>query len=233
VAALLVDYLVASKKGSILAIDADPNSTLPEALGVKDYGTIAGICDEISKQMGNIPAGMTKERFIEMKIQEAVIEEKGFDLLVMGRPEGPGCYCYVNNLLRDLMARIIKNYDFVVIDNAAGMEHISRRTMRTIDRLLLVSDYSIVGIRSAKRICELARELGIKTGSNAVVINKVTGFLEPLQKEIRAVGAEFIGAIPFDTSVDEWSISNKPIFEFESVAIKDNIREIFSRLMEK
>jgi CO dehydrogenase maturation factor len=233
VAALLVDYLVASKKGSILAIDADPNSTLPEALGVKDYGTIAGICDEISKQMGNIPAGMTKERFIEMKIQEAVIEEKGFDLLVMGRPEGPGCYCYVNNLLRDLMARIIKNYDFVVIDNAAGMEHISRRTMRTIDRLLLVSDYSIVGIRSAKRICELARELGIKTGSNAVVINKVTGFLEPLQKEIRAVGAEFIGAIPFDTSVDAWSISNKPIFEFESVAIKDNIREIFSRLMEK
>jgi CO dehydrogenase maturation factor len=228
-----VDYLAADKKGSILAIDADPNSTLPEALGVKDYGTIAGICDEVSKQMGNIPAGMTKERFIEMKIQEAVIEEKGFDLLVMGRPEGPGCYCYVNNLLRDLMARVIKNYDFVVIDNAAGMEHISRRTMRTIDRLLLVSDYSIVGIRSAKRICELARDLGIKTGSNAVVINKVTGFLEPLQKEIRAVDAKFIGAIPFDRSVDEWSISNKPIFEFESITIKDTIREIFKKLMEK
>ena len=224
---------MANKKGSVLAIDADPNSTLPEALGVKDYTTIAGICDEVSRQMDKLPAGMTKERFIEMKIQEAVIEEKGFDLLVMGRPEGPGCYCYVNNLLRDLMARVIKNYDFVVIDNAAGMEHISRRTMRAVDRLLLVSDYSIVGIRSAKRIYELARDLGIKTGSNAVVINKVTGYLEPLQNEIRAVGAKFIGTIPFDKSVDEWSISNKPIFEFESITIKDRIREIYEKLMEK
>ena len=183
--------------------------------------------------MDKLPAGMTKERFIEMKIQEAIIEEKGFDLLVMGRPEGPGCYCYVNNLLRDLMARVIKNYDFVVIDNAAGMEHISRRTMRTIDKLLLVSDYSIVGIRSAKKIYELAKDLGIKMGSSAVVINKVTGFLEPLQSEIRAVGAEFIGAIPFNESVDKWSISNKPIFEFENADIKDKIKEIFMKLMEK
>jgi CO dehydrogenase maturation factor len=229
----LVDYLVAAKKGSILAIDADPNSTLPEALGVKEHGTIAGICDEVSKQMDKIPAGMTKERFIEMKIQEAVIEEKDFDLLVMGRPEGPGCYCYVNNLLRDLMARVIKNYDFVVIDNAAGMEHISRRTMRTMDRLLLVSDYSIVGIRSAKRIYELARDLGIKMGSCGLIINKVTGFLEPLQGEIRATGVKFIDAIPYDEGVDNWSISNKPIFEFESITIKDKIREVFEKLMEK
>lgn len=232
-AALLIDYLVANKKGSVLAIDADPNSTLPETLGIAGHNTIAGICDEVSKQIGNIPAGMTKERFIEMKIQEALVEEKGFDLLAMGRPEGPGCYCYVNNLLRDLMARVIKNYDFVVIDNAAGMEHISRRTMRTVDRLLLVSDYSIVGIRSAKKIYELAKDLGIKIGSSALVINKATGFLEPLQAQIRAVGAKFIGAIPFDEGVDKWSISNKPIFEFEGADIKNNIKDIFIKLMEK
>jgi CO dehydrogenase maturation factor len=224
---------VSNKKGSVLAIDADPNSTLPEALGVSGHDTIAGICDEVSKQIGNIPAGMTKERFIEMRIQEALVEEKGFDLLVMGRPEGPGCYCYVNNLLRDLMARVIKNYDFVVIDNAAGMEHISRRTMRAIDKLLLVSDYSIIGIRSAKRIFELARDLGIRMGSSALVINKVTGFLEPLQLEMRAVGTKFIGAIPFDKKVDEWSISAKPIFEFEDADIKNTIREMFTKLMEK
>lgn len=183
--------------------------------------------------MDKIPAGMTKERFIEMKIQQAVIEENGFDLLAMGRPEGPGCYCYVNNLLRDMMARVIKNYDFVVIDNAAGMEHISRRTMRAIDKLLLVSDYSIVGIRSVKRIYELAVELGIKMGSSALIINKVTGFLEPLQGEIRATGVEFLDAIPYDSGIDNWSISNKPIFEFESITIKDKIREIFEKLMEK
>jgi len=227
-----VDFLVANKKGSVLAIDADPNSTLPEALGVRDYQTIAGICDDVSKQMDKIPAGMTKERFIEMRIQEALVEEKGFDLLVMGRPEGPGCYCYVNNLLRDLMSRVIKNYDFVIIDNAAGMEHISRRTMRAIDKLLLVSDYSVVGVRSAKKIFELVKDLGIKVGSNALVVNKVTGFLEPLQGEIRATGAKFIGAVPFDENVDKWSISNKPIFDFEDEDIKGTIKEIFVRLME-
>jgi CO dehydrogenase maturation factor len=183
--------------------------------------------------MDNIPAGMTKERFIEMRVQEALVEENGFDLLVMGRPEGPGCYCYVNNLLRDLMARITNNYDFVVIDNAAGMEHISRRTMRAIDRLLLISDYSIIGIRSAKRISELVKELGIKVGDASLVINKVGGFLEPLQDEIRATGVRFIGAIPYDASVDDWSISNKPIFAFESITIKDKIRELFSNLMEQ
>lgn len=217
----------------MLAIDADPNSTLPEALGIKDNATIAGICEDVSKRMNEIPGGMTKERFIEMKIQEALIEEKGFDLLVMGRPEGPGCYCYVNNLLRDLMARVIKNYDFAVIDNAAGMEHISRRTMRAIDKLLLVSDYSIVGIRSAKRIFELAKDLGIKMSSSALVLNKVTGFLEPLQAEIRDTGLKFIGAIPYDEGVDKWSISNKPIFEFEGENIKDRIKDIFTKLMEK
>ena len=226
----MIDHLTTNKKGSVLAIDADPNSTLPDALGIKDHETIAGICDDVSKHIDSIPAGMTKERFIEMRIQEALVEEKGFDLLVMGRPEGPGCYCYVNNLLRDLMARVIKNYDFVIIDNAAGMEHISRRTMRAIDRLLLVSDYSIIGIRSAKRISGLVKELGIKCGAAYLVINKVSGFLEPLQDEIRAAGIKFIGAIPYDASVENWSISNKPIFDFESVTIKDKIGEIFSGL---
>ena len=183
--------------------------------------------------MDNIPAGMTKERFIEMRIQEALVEEKGFDLLVMGRPEGPGCYCYVNNLLRDLMARVIKNYDYVIIDNAAGMEHISRRTMRTIDKLLLVSDYSVIGIRSARRISELVKELGIKVGAARLVINKVGGLLEPLQGEIRATGVKFAGAIPYDASVEDWSISNEPVFALKSITIKDKIREIFTEIMER
>ncbi|MDP3729964.1 MAG: carbon monoxide dehydrogenase [Candidatus Omnitrophota bacterium] len=229
----MVDHLVSNRKGSILAIDADPNSTLPEALGIRSHESIAGICEDVSKHMDNIPAGMTKERFIEMRIHEALVEEKGFDLLVMGRPEGPGCYCYVNNILRDLMARVIKNYDFVVIDNAAGMEHISRRTMRTIDKLLLISDYSVIGIRSAKKISELVKELGIKVGAVSLVINKAGGFLEPLQDEILATGVRFVGAIPFDASIEDWSISNKPIFAFESITIKDRIIEIFDDIIGK
>ena len=205
---------------------------MPEALGIKSHDSIAGICDDVSKHMGSIPAGMTKERFIEMRIQEALVEEKGFDLLVMGRPEGPGCYCYVNNLLRDLMARVTKNYDFVVIDNAAGMEHISRRTMRVIDKLLLISDYSVIGVRSAKRILELVKDLGRKVGAASLVVNKVGGALEQLQDEIRGTGVRFVGAIPYDASLEDWSISNEPIFAFESITIKDKVREIFSRLNE-
>ncbi|MDD5174413.1 MAG: carbon monoxide dehydrogenase [Candidatus Omnitrophica bacterium] len=228
-----MDHLIADKKGSILAIDADPNSTLPQALGTENHDSIAGICDDVSKHMDSIPAGMTKERFIEMRIQEAIVEEKGFDLLVMGGPEGPGCYCYVNNLLRDLTARVMKNYDFVVIDNAAGMEHISRRTMRAIDALLLISDYSIIGIRSAGRISELVKELGIKVGASYLVINKVAGFLEPLQDDIRATGIRFAGAVPYDEGIDKWSVSNKSIFEFESPLIRDKIKELFGNIVER
>ncbi len=110
---------------------------------------------------------MTKDRFIEMKVQESLTETKDFDLLVMGAPEGPGCYCYVNNLLREIMDRITNSYDFVVIDNAAGMEHISRRTTGVIAKLVLVSDYSIAGVRAAKRIYSLAKELKINTPSSS------------------------------------------------------------------
>jgi CO dehydrogenase maturation factor len=105
--------------------------------------------------------------------------------------------------------------------------------MRAIDKLLLISDYSIIGVRSAKRILELVKELGIKVGAASLVINKVGGFLEPLQDEIRATGVRFAGAIPYDASVEDWSISNEPIFAFESIAIKDKIREVFSNLMER
>jgi CO dehydrogenase maturation factor len=202
-------------------------------LGTENHDSIAGICDDVSKHMDSIPAGMTKERFIEMRIQEAIVEEKGFDLLVMGGPEGPGCYCYVNNLLRDLTARVMKNYDFVVIDNAAGMEHISRRTMRAIDALLLISDYSIIGIRSARRISELVKELGIKVGASYLVINKVAGSLEPLQDDIRATGIRFAGAVPYDEGIDKWSVSNRSIFEFESPLIRDKIKEIFGNIVER
>ncbi|HPM43390.1 MAG TPA: carbon monoxide dehydrogenase, partial [Candidatus Omnitrophota bacterium] len=149
-------------KASILAIDADPNSCLAESLGVDAVSSIAGVCEDISKNMGAIPRGMTKDRYIEMRVQESLVETQEFDLLLMGRPEGPGCYCYVNNLLRDIIGDITKSYDFIVIDNAAGMEHISRRTTMEITKLVLVSDYSSVGVKSARRIYDLAGEIGVK-----------------------------------------------------------------------
>jgi CO dehydrogenase maturation factor len=204
---------------------------LPDLLGVKVKDSIVGTVEEISKRMDKIPSGMSKERFIELRVQESLSEEDGFDLLVMGRPEGPGCYCYVNNLLRDIMARVTKSYDFTVIDNAAGMEHISRRTMRNIDKLVLVSDYSAVGIRSAKKISDLAKELGIKVKDEFLVVNRMTGALDELEDEIKASGLKVAGAIPYSEELSRLNIADRPIFELKDKTLNKITGEIFSRLM--
>ena len=232
VASLLVKYLVRNKKGAILAIDADPNSNLSDLLGVKGVATMSCAIDDVAKNMDKIPAGMTKERFIDMRVHETLHEEKDFDLLVMGRPEGPGCYCYVNSLLREMTARMTKNYDFVVIDNAAGMEHISRKTTRTIDKLILVADCSAIGIRSAKRIYELARELGINMGKVFLVVNKLTGTVGALKGEIDKSGLSLAGAIPYDTELEKASLSERPIFELKSEAVGSAVEKIFKVIME-
>ena len=224
--------LAARKKGSILAIDADPNSCFADSLGVKDPETIVGVCEDISKHMDKIPSGMTKDRFIEMKVQESLTEAKDFDLLVMGRPEGPGCYCYVNNLLRDIIDRITKSYDFVVMDNAAGMEHISRRTAGHISKLVLVSDYSIAGVRSTKRIYDLAKELKIKIGGAYLIINRVSGPLSALKGEILETDLDVAGELPYSEELVQWNISNRPVFEFKSKAIKQDIEDVVTKLTE-
>ena len=214
----------------MIAIDADPNSCFAEALGVKNAGTIVGICEEISKNMDKIPSGMTKDRYIEMEVQKSVIEEKNFDCLVMGRPEGPGCYCYVNNLLRGIIGKITSGYDYVVIDNAAGMEHISRRTVGVLNKLVVVSDYSVTGVRAAKKIYELAIELGIRIGAAFLIINKVTGPVSLLKDEIQKSGLDLIGEIPYSEDLVRWNISNRPIFEFKNQEIWSKVDETFKRL---
>lgn len=228
----MISQLIRAKKGSVLAIDADPNSCLADILGIKDPETIVGVCDEVSKSLTKLPAGMTKDRMIEMRVQEALTEAKGFDLLVMGRPEGPGCYCYVNNLLRGIISKITRNYDFIVIDNAAGMEHISRRTTGEMNRLVLVSDYSVPGVRAARKIYELAKALGISIGGSYLVINKVSGPLSALEKEIGETGLDTAGCVPYDEEVVEWSVSNRPVFELESRPVLNEAEEILKKITE-
>ena len=229
----MVEELARRKAGSILAIDADPNSCLADTLGVKSVQTIVGICDEISKNMDKIPSGMTKDRYIEMRVQDAVIEGKDIDLLVMGRPEGPGCYCYVNSLLRSIVDRITGNYDFVVIDNAAGMEHISRRTSGSIDRLVLVGDYSIQGLRAAKKIYDLAKSLKIKIGSAWLIINKTSGSLAAINKEVDDMGLVVAGVVGYEEAVVEWSLSGKSVFGLVSKTMKGSIAKIVDKLIER
>lgn len=219
--ALLVRYLLNNNKGSVLAIDADPNANLAPLLGAKPERSIVSIVDEISKNISAIPSGMTKERYIEYQLQEALSEHKDFDLLAMGRPEGPGCYCYINNLLRGLIDKLTRAYSFVVIDNEAGMEHLSRRTTRSADFLIIVSDYSLVGIRSAKKIFSLAKELEIKFNKSALIVNRVPkkkgseSFFHNtlLKQEIDPYNFELVGQLPEDKELTQLSIEGKPITE--------------------
>ncbi len=212
-AALIVRALKEKKAGSILAIDADPNSNLGEVLGVKSSENVGAILDEIAQGPDKIPAGMAKERFIQLKVQEAITEEDGFDLLSMGKPEGPGCYCYVNNVLRGLMAKLIADYDYIVVDNEAGLEHLSRRTSRRADALVVVSDASSVGLKSAQRISELVKALKFEVKKSFLLINR---FNKDIQKDlVKNTGLEYLGNLPFDPGMEELSLSGKPVFDLK------------------
>ena len=216
IASLIIKFLTRQKRGSVLAVDADPNSNLNEMLGVTFDGSIVSIIDDIVKNPSQIPTGVSKDRFIEYRIQDMLTEADGFDLLVMGRPEGPGCYCYANSILRMLIEKLSNSYQYVVIDNEAGMEHLSRRTTRKIDCLLIVSDYTVVGIRSSKRIFDLARELEISVKDAYLIINRKDGQVEDgLNEGIDKTKIKVAGFIPEDQGILECSIKAKSVFNLQ------------------
>lgn len=209
-AALLVRLLKEAKRGSILAVDADPNSNLAELLGLKTAATVGNIIDQVAENPDKIPAGMTKDRFIEYKVQTGLQEADGFDVLTMGKPEGPGCYCYVNNVLRNVLAKLIADYDFTVIDNEAGLEHLSRKTTNKADSLVVVSDPGVVGLKAAARISALADSLKIKTGKKLLMVNRAKK--APRKELLDETGLEFIGMIPQDEQVQEISLNGTSLF---------------------
>ncbi|MFH0827424.1 MAG: AAA family ATPase [Candidatus Omnitrophota bacterium] len=211
VAALIVRTLREMKQGSLLAVDADPNSNLNEALGIPTHQTIGQVLDDISAHPEKIPAGIRKDAFIEYQIQTAIAEGSGFDVLTMGRPEGPGCYCYVNNVLRNIMSKLIKEYDFVVIDNEAGLEHLSRRTTRFADTLLVVADPTPVGLKAAQRIVGLVRELKIQTKKNLLILNRSDASLA--EEKIKDLGLELIGTLPVDDQIERVSLNGHSLLD--------------------
>jgi CO dehydrogenase maturation factor len=216
-AALIVRLIKERKLGSILAVDADPNSNLAEALGVKINATIGKILDEISSSPEKIPSGMSKDRFIEYEVQTAITEGEGFDVLTMGKPEGPGCYCYVNNVLRNIVDKLIKDYDYVVIDNEAGLEHLSRRTTRRADALVVISDATAVGLRSAKKINELAKELKIEIKKRLLIVNRQNEEVD--KKVLRLTGLDYLGNIPQDENITKISLNGNSLFKLEKDAV--------------
>lgn len=227
VAALLIRYLVNSHRGSVLAIDADPSSNLNLALGVPLEQTIGNLREEalITVQAGNMGSGMTKTDFLEYGVRDALVEEKGFDLLAMGRPEGQGCYCAANSILRYSMDRLSLGYDYVVMDNEAGLEHLSRRTTRDVDYLLVVSDFSQRGIVAAGRVVALTKELKTKVARMGLILNRGHGWsVDSLPPEVRAAvngtGLRLITVVPDDPLLGEYDILGKPLWDLpqESVA---------------
>ena len=231
-AALIVAIIKEKKLGSILAIDADPNNNLAEALGLFAKETIGSILDDITTHPEKVPSGMTKDRFIEYEVQAAVEEGDGFDVLTMGRPEGPGCYCYVNNVLRNIMSNLIKDYDYVIIDNEAGLEHLSRRTTKTADAMVIVSDPSVVGLKAAKRIVGLAKELKIQTKNSFLIINRAFADIE--NDKIKDLDIEYLGFIPHDSEIEKISLNGSSLMNLkEEVLSLIHLRKLGERIWQR
>jgi CO dehydrogenase maturation factor len=240
VAALLIKYLVENKKGSVLAIDADPSTNLNLALGVPLEETVGDIREETLQEVqgGSSLSGMSKPDYLELRVNQALVEEDGFDLLAMGRPEGPGCYCAANNMLRVCVDHLSKSYDYVVIDNEAGLEHLSRRTTRDVDLLLIVSDPTTRGLIAAARVAELIQELHTHAGHVGLVVNRVMSgngdepqLAPPLQQIIADNNLQLLGLILQDPAVAEFDALGKPLAELPPDApVRKRVEEIITSI---
>jgi CO dehydrogenase maturation factor len=214
VASLVIRYLMTKGAGPILAIDADPNANLGESLGLDIKQTIGSIIASFNEEKINIPPGMTKEAYLEYRLNEAVVESKGLDLVTMGRGEGADCYCYPNLILRKFADTLAGNYAYMVMDNEAGMEHLSRRTTQDVDELLLISDHSVKGVRTVARIRELVAELKLVVKRQSVLINLVPDGLDLLvAEELRKWGIDAAAIIPLDEEVYQYDLKLKSLLD--------------------
>ncbi len=217
VTALIIRWLSKHNAGPVLAVDADSNVNLNDTLGVELKETIGAVREEMKILSGRLPGGMTKQQFLEYKIQAGLVETPDYDLIAMGRPEGPGCYCYANNVLRDILSALSSNYQYVVIDNQAGMEHLSRRTAQNIDYLLLISDPSARGIRSAGNISRLLKELDTRIGKKYLILNRIQNSIpQYTTKTIEEEELDLLCSIPEEKIVLELDQNGKPVWEISS-----------------
>lgn len=210
--ALLIKAILEKKLGVVLAVDADPNHNLNQKLGVEVENTIGDLRENIVKSVDNLPQSMSKHDYVEYQVRMALTETDNFDLLVMGRQEGPGCYCYINNILRSYVDTLADNYDFIVIDNEAGMEHLSRRTTKAMDVLFVVSDPSRIGVETAGRIKELAKEMELKIGNHVLILNRMLGKMpDSLKEEVSKSGFDLVFTIPSDDTIGMFNMEGKDL----------------------
>ncbi|MGC8736325.1 MAG: AAA family ATPase [Dissulfurimicrobium sp.] len=233
ITALLIRHMVKKGLTPILAVDADANANLNELLGLKLYKSLGEIRDSMKT---DTPAGMTKSNFMEMEINKAIIEADGFDLIVMGQPEGPGCYCMANSILAQVMERLARGYRYLIVDNEAGMEHLSRLNLRQIYTLFVISDPSSRGVLTAKRIADLTRSLGVEVGRKVLIVNRTPiSMPAELEAQIRKAVEEtdliLGGYVPFSQDLFEYETKQMPLLglrdDAEAIRETDRIFEKF------
>ena len=211
---MLIDYLCKKNKGPVLVVDADANSNLNEVLGVELETSLGAIREEMAQAelKKTIPAGMTKGDYAEMKFSQALIEEDDFDMLVMGRTQGKGCYCFVNGVLKTQVDKYAKNYKYIVMDNEAGLEHVARGTLPRVDMMLLVSDCSRRGVQAAARVAEIVEEMNLMPGTMGLIVNRAPGGVldDGVKAEIEKHGLKLFGVLPQDDSVYRCDCDGEP-----------------------
>ena len=228
VSALIIRALVENKKNPILAVDADPNSNLYLSLGANFSQTIADIRDEVRRE---VPPGFSRSDYFKLKLEGIISENKYFDLLVMGRPEGAGCYCSVNNLLREFLSKLSKNYPYVIMDCEAGLEHLSRRTSDNLDYLILVTEPNIASLRAVEKALEIAKKIPLKIKQKYLLINKIKNKeIDKLRGHLDNLKIPVLAELPYEEKFIFASEEGKNIFEIE---IPPNIKDIFYKLIEK
>jgi CO dehydrogenase maturation factor len=211
-AALIIRYLLRHHMKPILAVDADANANLAWSLGLTVKQTIGAILADFNDAKMGIPPGMTKEAYLNFKLNASVVESKSVDLITMGRGEGAGCYCFPNNVLKEFIDKLAVNYPFLVMDNEAGLEHLSRKTTENVDELIIVSNHSIKGVRTIGNILDLIKELKLNVKRQSVVINQVAGALDPMiGKELEELGVRADAVIPMDGLIADYDLQQKPL----------------------
>ncbi len=232
---MIIDYLCKKKDGPVLVVDADANSNLNEVLGVEVETSLGQIREEMAQAelKGTIPKGMTKAEYAEFKFNSALIEDDDFDMLVMGRTQGKGCYCYVNGVLKTQVDKYAKNYSYIVMDNEAGLEHVARGTLPHVDTMLLISDCSRRGIQAVARIAEMVEEMGLNPGKMGLIVNRApNGELDSgIQSEIEKHGLTLFGVLPHDEAVYRCDCNGEPTAKLpDTDPMKSALKQIMGNI---
>ena len=236
VCGMIVDFLVKSGKTPLLVVDADANSNLNEVLGVEVETTLGAIREEMAQAelRGDvIPKNMTKADYAEFRFNSALVEEDDFDMLVMGRTQGKGCYCYVNGVLQSQVAKYLPNYTYVVMDNEAGLEHIARGTLPHVDTMLLISDCSRRGVQAVARVAEMVKEMSLNPGQMGVIINRAPGGVldNGVREEIEKHGLKLFGVLPQDEAVYRCDCDGEPSAKLpDSDPMKTALKDVMKSL---